>query len=43
MVNMTYIVVMLVVSLLAFGLARQSITYPNEEFNWLLVRLMFDL
>ncbi|VDM77712.1 unnamed protein product, partial [Strongylus vulgaris] len=34
--NMSYIVVMLVVSLLAFGLARQSITYPNEEFHWLL-------
>ncbi|VDN27665.1 unnamed protein product, partial [Cylicostephanus goldi] len=39
--NMTYIVVMLVVSLLAFGLARQSITYPNEDFHWLLVRNIF--
>eukprot|EP00080_Pristionchus_pacificus_P015819 PDM75839.1 ion channel [Pristionchus pacificus] len=40
-VNMTYIVVMLVVSLLAFGLARQSISYPNEEFHWLLIRNIF--
>ncbi|EPB65815.1 transporter, cation channel family protein [Ancylostoma ceylanicum] len=39
--NMSYIIVMLVVSLLAFGLARQSITYPNEDWHWLLVRNIF--
>ncbi|KAK6047286.1 hypothetical protein COOONC_15209 [Cooperia oncophora] len=38
---MSYIIVMLVVSLLAFGLARQSITYPNEDWHWLLVRNVF--
>lgn len=35
---MTYIIVLLFVSMMAFGLARQSITYPNENWNWLLVR-----
>lgn len=30
--NMTPIVVMLLISLLGFGLARQSITYPDEEW-----------
>ncbi|VDL62851.1 unnamed protein product [Nippostrongylus brasiliensis] len=39
--NMSYIIVMLVVSLLAFGLARQSITFPNEDWHWLLVRNIF--
>ncbi|CAD5209766.1 unnamed protein product [Bursaphelenchus xylophilus] len=39
--NMSSIVVMLAISLLAFGLARQSITYPNEEWSWLLLRNVF--
>lgn len=39
--SMSNIVVMLAVSLLAFGLTRQSITYPNEEWSWLLVRNVF--
>lgn len=39
--SMSSIVVMLVISLLAFGLARQSITYPNEEWHWLLLRNVF--
>jgi len=39
--NMSSIVIMLLISLLAFGLARQSITYPNEEWHWLLVRNVF--
>uniref|UniRef100_A0A914HV67 Uncharacterized protein n=1 Tax=Globodera rostochiensis TaxID=31243 RepID=A0A914HV67_GLORO len=39
--NMSSIVVMLVISLLGFGLARQSITYPNEEWDWLLLRNVF--
>uniref|UniRef100_A0A183BZJ6 LSDAT_euk domain-containing protein n=1 Tax=Globodera pallida TaxID=36090 RepID=A0A183BZJ6_GLOPA len=30
-----------VISLLGFGLARQSITYPNEEWDWLLLRNVF--
>ncbi|VDM28998.1 unnamed protein product [Toxocara canis] len=38
---MTYIVVLLTVTLLAFGLARQSITYPNEEWHWMLLRNIF--
>lgn len=35
--NMSSIVVMLWISLLAFGLARQSITYPEEEVRFLLL------
>ncbi|TKR93887.1 hypothetical protein L596_008261 [Steinernema carpocapsae] len=39
--NMVYIVTLLVVTLLAFGLPRQSITYPDEEWHWMLVRNVF--
>ncbi|KAK6107091.1 Ion transport family protein [Brugia pahangi] len=39
--NMLYIIVLLFVSMLAFGLARQSITYPNESWHWLLLRNIF--
>ncbi|CAG9538250.1 unnamed protein product [Cercopithifilaria johnstoni] len=39
--NMLYIIVLLFVSMLAFGLARQAITYPNEDWHWLLVRNIF--
>lgn len=39
--NMSYIIVMLVVTLLSFGLARQSITYPDETWHWILVRNIF--
>uniref|UniRef100_A0A0K0EEN8 LSDAT_euk domain-containing protein n=1 Tax=Strongyloides stercoralis TaxID=6248 RepID=A0A0K0EEN8_STRER len=39
--NMSYIIVMLLVTLMAFGLSRQAITYPHEKFNWLLVRNIF--
>uniref|UniRef100_A0A914LXQ2 Ion transport domain-containing protein n=1 Tax=Meloidogyne incognita TaxID=6306 RepID=A0A914LXQ2_MELIC len=39
--NMSSIVVMLGISLLGFGLARQSITYPNEDWHWLLLRNVF--
>jgi transient receptor potential cation channel subfamily M protein 3 len=39
--SMSNIVVMLAISLLAFGLTRQSITYPNEDWSWLLLRNVF--
>jgi transient receptor potential cation channel subfamily M member 3 len=39
--SMSSIIVMLFISLLGFGLARQSITYPNEEWHWLLLRNVF--
>ncbi|VDN07735.1 unnamed protein product [Thelazia callipaeda] len=39
--NMLYIIVLLFVSMLAFGLARQAITYPNENWHWLLLRNIF--
>jgi hypothetical protein len=38
---MTYVVVMLGVALLGFGLARQAISFPDEEFHWVLVRNIF--
>ena len=38
---MIYIVTILIVVLISFGLVRQSITYPNEEFDWILVRNIF--
>uniref|UniRef100_F1KQ20 Transient receptor potential channel n=1 Tax=Ascaris suum TaxID=6253 RepID=F1KQ20_ASCSU len=39
--NMTYVVILLCVTLLAFGLARQSITYPQEDWHWMLLRNIF--
>lgn len=38
---MTYMIVLLFVSLLAFGLPRQSINYPDHDWSWLLVRNIF--
>uniref|UniRef100_A0A914E6R5 Uncharacterized protein n=1 Tax=Acrobeloides nanus TaxID=290746 RepID=A0A914E6R5_9BILA len=38
---MSYIIIMLLVCLMAFGVARQSITFPHEKWNWLLVRNIF--
>ncbi|KAK0422426.1 hypothetical protein QR680_007566 [Steinernema hermaphroditum] len=39
--NMSYIIVILLVTLMAFGVAKQSITYPHEKWSWLLVRNIF--
>lgn len=39
--NMIYFVVLLLVVLMAFGVCRQSILYPNEEPHWRLVRHIF--
>uniref|UniRef100_A0A914YEB2 Ion transport domain-containing protein n=1 Tax=Panagrolaimus superbus TaxID=310955 RepID=A0A914YEB2_9BILA len=39
--SMAHVVIMLCVSLLAFGLARQSITFPDEEWHWILIRNIF--
>ena len=36
--NMMYFVVLLLVVLMAFGVSRQSILYPNEEPDWRLAR-----
>ena len=36
--NMIYFVVLLLVVLMAFGVSRQSILYPNEEPHWRLIR-----
>lgn len=39
--NMVYFLVLLLVVLMAFGVSRQSILYPNEEPHWRLVRHVF--
>ncbi|MPC82408.1 Transient receptor potential cation channel subfamily M member 3 [Portunus trituberculatus] len=39
--NMAYFVVLLLVVLMAFGVCRQSILYPNEEPHWRLARHIF--
>ncbi|KAI6178776.1 hypothetical protein M3Y98_00538300 [Aphelenchoides besseyi] len=37
----SYIIVMLLVTLMAFGVTRQSITFPHEKWSWILVRNIF--
>ena len=39
--NMMYFVVLLLVVLMAFGVCRQSILFPNEEPHWRLARHIF--
>ena len=39
--HMFYFVVLLLVVLMAFGICRQAILFPNEEPDWLLVRHIF--
>lgn len=36
--NMIYFVVLLLVVLMSFGVARQAILYPNAEPKWRIVR-----
>uniref|UniRef100_A0A1I8BFI2 LSDAT_euk domain-containing protein n=1 Tax=Meloidogyne hapla TaxID=6305 RepID=A0A1I8BFI2_MELHA len=38
---MSYIIALLMVTLMAFGVARQSITFPHEKWAWILVRNIF--
>ncbi|CAI4230091.1 unnamed protein product [Auanema sp. JU1783] len=40
-VSMCYIIVLLLVTLMAFGVSRQAITFPHEKWSWLLVRNIF--
>ena len=39
--NMAYFVVLLLVVLMAFGVCRQSILFPEEEPSWRLAREIF--
>ena len=39
--NMMYFVVLLLVVLMAFGVCRQSILFPNEDPKWRLARHIF--
>lgn len=36
--NMIYFVVLLLVVLMSFGVARQAILYPEQEASWYLIR-----
>ncbi|VIO96455.1 Uncharacterized protein BM_BM4357 [Brugia malayi] len=40
-VNMMYILALLLVTLMSFGISRQAITYPHEKWQWLLIRNIF--
>ncbi|CAD6195640.1 unnamed protein product [Caenorhabditis auriculariae] len=39
--SMCYIIVLLLVTLMAFGVSRQAITYPKSKWSWMLVRNIF--
>ncbi|XP_049876562.1 transient receptor potential cation channel trpm isoform X9 [Pectinophora gossypiella] len=39
--NMIYFVVLLLVVLMSFGVARQAILYPDEDASWSLIREVF--
>ncbi|XP_028167972.1 transient receptor potential cation channel trpm-like isoform X8 [Ostrinia furnacalis] len=39
--NMIYFVVLLLVVLMSFGVARQAILYPDKEASWYLIREVF--
>ena len=39
--DMLYFIVILLVVLMAFGVVRQSIMYPNEDPDWMLIRNVF--
>ncbi|CAB3257260.1 unnamed protein product [Arctia plantaginis] len=39
--NMIYFVVLLLVVLMSFGVARQAILYPEQEASWYLIREVF--
>lgn len=36
--NMIYFVVLLLVVLMSFGVARQAISHPNSEAKWIILR-----
>ncbi|VDN01629.1 unnamed protein product [Thelazia callipaeda] len=40
-VNMMYILALLLVTLMPFGISRQAITYPHEKWQWILIRNIF--
>lgn len=41
MIDMMYFVIIMLVVLMSFGVARQSILFPNEEPSWKLARNIF--
>ncbi|KAM3721127.1 Transient receptor potential channel [Dirofilaria immitis] len=40
-VNMMYILALLLVTLMSFGISRQAITNPHEKWQWVLIRNIF--
>lgn len=41
MIDMMYFVIIMLVVLMSFGVARQAILYPNEDPSWMLARNIF--
>ena len=41
MLNSIYIIILLALALISFGLPKQSILFPNENWHWLLLRNIF--
>lgn len=41
MIDMMYFVIIMLVILMSFGVARQSILFPNEEPSWKLAKNIF--
>ncbi len=41
MIDLGFFLIILVVFIIAYGIASQAILYPNSDFNWSLVRDVF--
>lgn len=41
MIDMMYFVIIMLVVLMSFGVARQAILHPNEDPSWMLARNIF--
>ncbi|XP_038077470.1 transient receptor potential cation channel subfamily M member 1-like [Patiria miniata] len=39
--DMCYFIILLIIFLMGFGVVRQSVLHPNEEFSWVLLREVF--
>ena len=39
--DMCYFIILLIIFLMGFGVVRQSVLNPNEDFSWILLREVF--
>ncbi|XP_071793905.1 transient receptor potential cation channel subfamily M member 3-like isoform X1 [Asterias amurensis] len=39
--DMCYFIILLIIFLMGFGVLRQSVLHPNEDFSWILLREVF--